>query len=177
MIVWGLDISPRRVGITGGDGSVRPAIGTWHYEQFGTDLGGLLHAFRKDMDTFAVRCWPGVVIYESPLLLPSDRIQNLRQVYAMGAFLEYWCQLIGVKCEEASVQALKKRLTGKHNASKMDMVEAALALRMPLPAGEGAKDAADSLAAWLVGLEHHGSRTALTKWDKALYSRRGALAL
>jgi hypothetical protein len=80
-----------------------------------------------------------------------------------------------VVCEEASAQALKKRLTGVHTAKKREMVAMCRGLGVRLPAGEAAEDAADSFAAWLVGLTSHG-RQHLTKWDQALYSHRGYLA-
>lgn len=174
-MIWGIDIATRCTGITSGTGETMPAVGAWHFDYCGNDLGQLLHDFDVELEKLAARMPPEVVIYEAPILLPSDKLLVLRKIYSMGAYVELWARKRGVKVEEASARALKKALTGNHMAKKDDMVAMARRLGLHLPAGEAAKDAADSFAAWYVGLQNH-ARQHVTKWDQAIYSRRGFLA-
>ena len=176
MIVIGLDLATRICGVTIGDGAKMPACGAWNYDYCGADLGGLLEAYDADLEKLVtVHGAPAAVIYESPLLLPSDRLLVLRKIYSLGAYTELWAKRRGILCQEASAKALKKRLTGNHAASKDDMVAMCKRMGVPLPKGPEAKDAADSFAAWLIALTHHGDKGALARWDQALYGRRGAL--
>lgn len=173
-MVWGVDTATRITGITAGTGEGMPACGAWTFDYCGTDLGQLLEDFDTKLTELAGRCPPDVIMYESPLLLPGDRLLVIRKLYAMGAYLELFGRRTGAKVEEASAKALKKALTGNSSASKNDMVAVCRGLRVPLPAGEAAKDAADSFAAWYVGLIHHGKEH-LPKWDQAILTRRGFL--
>jgi Holliday junction resolvasome RuvABC endonuclease subunit len=175
-VIWGLDIATRCTGITAGDGAAKPAIGVWQYDYCGNDLAHLLEAFDKDIESLAGRFPPRMIMYEAPLLLPSDKLLVLRKIYSMGAYLELWARRRQVRVEEASPQALKKRLTGSHKASKDEMVRMVRQLGMHLPNNDTAKDMADSFAAWMVGLTYHGNKAHLTRWDQALYGRRGFLA-
>lgn len=172
-MIAGFDLATRICGVTIGDGTTMPAVGHWAYGYVGDDLGALLEAFERDLNAITARIgMPTHVIYEAPILLPSDRLLVLRKIYGLGAYLELWCKRHGIVCQEASAKALKKRLTGMHTASKDDMVKMCKRLGVPLPPGDAAKDAADSFAAWLVGLTYH-ARKHVTAWDQALYSRRG----
>lgn len=175
MMLWGLDTASRCTGITAGTGEAMPACGAWHFDHCGDDLGMLLADFDRQLQGLADRARPDVILYEAPILLPGDKLLTLRKLYSLGAYLELFGRRIGAKVEEGSSKTLKKRLTGNFVAKKPEMVAACRRLGVRLPPGEAAKDAADSFAAWLVALEHHGDRSYLTKWDQLLYSRRGQL--
>lgn len=173
-LIAGFDLATRCCGVTVGSGEGRPAVGVFHYEYVGEDLGLLLEAFDLDLERLrGAHGMPTHLVYEAPVLVKQNTLIFMRKVHGMGAYLELWARRQGATCEEASPSALKKRLTGDHQASKIDMVNMCKRLGLPLPPGEAAKDAADSVAAWLIGLQHHGDRGHLTKWDQAVYSRRG----
>lgn len=179
-MLWGIDSASRLTGITAGAGDVMPAVGVWDYDDCGDNVGALMEALWRDLDALAARLGiPTAVIFESPILTGNDYAKGgllkLRKLYGMTAVIELWCALRKITCEEASSKALKKRLTGDFLAKKPAMVAMCRRLKVPLPPGKGAEDAADSFSAWLVGLEHHGDRALLTKWDQLLYSRRGQL--
>lgn len=171
-MIWGLDIATRCTGITAGTGADKPAVGVWNYDFCGDDLGVLLEKFVADLNELAARRPPTYVIYEAPILTPRDRLLPLRKTYSMGGQLEVWARARGIEYREENLKVLKKALTGRHDASKDQMVAAVRRLGIPLPAGEAAKDAADSFAAWYVGLRYHAKQH-LTAWDQALYTHRG----
>ena len=174
-MIVGLDLATRCTGWAAGDGAERPRVGAWTYDYVGADLAALLEAFEADMDRLeSAFGTPKALIYESPLLLPHDRLLPLRKVYALGAYLELWCKRRGVVVEEASAVSLKKLLTGNHKAKKDDMVAMCRRLQISLPEGEKSKDAADAVAAWLCGVHHH-AREHQPMWDRMIYSPRGRL--
>lgn len=173
-VIWGLDLATRRCGWSAGDGASRPYAGAWLYDHVGEDLGLLLELLERDLDALAVRFPPRVIMYEAPLLLPYDTLLKLRKIYSMGAFVELWARKRKVRVEEADPKALKRRLCGTAKADKKEMVRMAEKLGINLPDGPGKDDAADSFAAWLVGIEHHAKQH-LPKWDAALYGGRGLL--
>lgn len=179
-MIWGIDSATRCTGITAGTGEVMPAVGAWSFDHCGDDIGELMHHLWKKLDALAaLRGMPVAVILESPILTERDfskgGLLKLRKLYGMVAVVELWCKFNGVRCEEASSKALKKRLTGNYLAKKPEMVAMCRRLRVPLPSGKAAEDAADSFAAWLIGVENH-ARPQITKWDQALYGHRGFLA-
>lgn len=175
-MMWGIDIGMRCTGITAGDGSVKPAVGVWTYDECGSDLGALAEKFDFDLNRLVeTHGAPLAIMYEAPLLLPSDKLLPLRKVYGMGLYLELWCKKRQVRCEEVSARRVKKTLTGNHLAPKKAVVAMVKRLGIPLPFGEHTDDAADSFAVWYVALIHHGDRAHLTRWDQALHSRRGFL--
>lgn len=171
-MLWGLDLATRCTGVTAGAGDAAPAIGVWQFDYCGEDLGQLLADFRTELNKLDARGRPEAVIYEAPILLPSDKLLPLRKIYSMGGFLELWCRERGVRCEETSSKSIKKALTGNSFAKKDEMVAVVRRLGLPLPEGKVAEDAADSFGAWYVGLQHH-ARQHVTRWDQAIYSRRG----
>lgn len=152
-----------------------PAVGAWKYDYVGADLGALIEAFNVDLERLvALHGTPSHVVYESPILLPHDKLLPLRKIFSMGGHLEWWCRRRLIVCTEVTPQALKKRLTGMRSASKEEMVAVCRRLGVPLPADDSAKDAADSFAAWLVCLTSYGKQN-LPAWDQALYGKRGLL--
>lgn len=176
-MVWGIDSATRCTGITAGTGERMPAVGVWEFDHCGDDYGLLLHEFGEKMNELASRLGaPTVVIYEAPIPpRPHDKLMTLRKLYSMGPYLELWCRDRGVICQEEPPRALKKALTGNHLAKKPAMVAMCRQLGVRLPKGPAAEDAADSFAAWYIGVQHH-ARQHVTKWDQALYSHRGFLA-
>lgn len=174
-MIFGIDIATRCTGWAAGDGAQRPQVNVWTYEYVGDDLAALLEAFDADLTRLeGAMGTPKVLIYESPLLLPHDRLLPLRKAYAMGGYLELWCKRRSVVVEEASAVSLKKLLTGNHKASKDDMVAMCRRLGINLPRGEAAKDAADAFAAFLCGVHNH-AREHQPMWDRMIYSPRGRL--
>lgn len=171
-MIWGLDLATRCTGVVAGDGSCMPAIGVWKFGYCGDDLGQLLEDYDVELNKLAARFPPTVLIYEAPILLPSDKLLPVRKIFSMGAYTELWAKRRDARCEEVSSKAIKKAVTGNHVASKDEMVATVRRLGVPLPTGEEAKDAADAWGAWYVGLQHH-ARAHVTRWDQALYSRRG----
>lgn len=174
-MILGLDLATRCTGVVVGDGASMPAVGVWKFGYCGEDLGQLLDDFDCELNKLSARFRPTIIIYESPILLPSDKLLTLRKIYAMGAYTELWAKRHGARCEEVSAKAIKKAVTGKHNASKDEVLAIVKRLGVPLPTGEEAKDAADAWGAWYVGLQHHAKHH-VTAWDQALFSRRGYLA-
>lgn len=172
-MIVGLDLATRCTGYAYGTGAERPRVGAWHYDYVGQDLGLLLSDYHNDLSTLPT---PTVIMYESPMLTPRDRLLPLRKIYAMGAYTELWARQRGVLIEETSAISLKKLLCGHHKASKDDMVAMSLTLGIVLPEGEARKDAADAFAAWLRGVQCH-AKEHQPRWDRALYSPRGRLDL
>lgn len=172
-MIWGLDTASRCTGIAAGDGSTMPAVGAWTFDHCGEDYGQLLWDFDRELEKLAGRLPPTIILYESPIPpMPRDKLATLRKLYSMGPYVELWAKKRGVPYEEVSAIKLKKSLTGNHLASKDEMVAMCRRLRVPLPAGDAAKDAADAFAAWYYGVQHH-ARQHVTAWDQAIYSRRG----
>lgn len=167
----GLDLATRRIGWCAGTGERRPAAGTWRYEHVADDLGLLAEMFHRDLSALADQHRPTHIVYESPILLPSDRLLPLRKIYGLGMQLEHWGRRNGVHVSEEGPRALKKLLTGNHKAEKKEMVRVAVRLGIELPDGESAKDAADAFACWLCAVQHYG-RQHLPLWDAALYGRK-----
>lgn len=180
MNVWGLDTATRLTGWTAGTGETRPEAGVWKYDHCGNDLGLLLDLFDRDLNALADRLPPHAIIFEEPIKLQWDKTWTLRKLFSMAAHIELWALRRGraegrvIVCQEENSKVLKKRLTGRHNAEKPDMVAMAEKLGISLPEGKGREDAADSFAAWLVGIQHH-AKEYLPRWDQALYSPRGFL--
>lgn len=172
--LWGLDLATRRCGWTAGDGATRPYAGAWLYDHVGDDLGELLELFDRDLCKLAERFPPHVITYEAPIKMQWDKLLTIRKIYSLGAYLELWARRRGVRVEEADPKALKVRLCGTHKAEKKEMVRMAVRLGINLPDGPGREDAADSFAAWLVGVQHHAKQH-LPAWDAALYGGRGLL--
>jgi Holliday junction resolvasome RuvABC endonuclease subunit len=174
MSLLGLDLATRRIGWCVGTGEIRPAAGTWRYDHVGDDLGLLAEMFMRDLDALADQHQPTHIVYESPILLPSDRLLPLRKIYGLGMQVEHWGRRNNVHVSEEGPRALKKLLTGNHKAKKEDMVAVAIRMGISLPDGESAKDAADAFACWLCAVQHY-AKPFLPRWDALLYGSRGGL--
>lgn len=173
------DLASRLTGWCSGSGDALPVCGVWEFSAAPDDLGGLLRQFRIALDQHFLAFDPVLVAYEAPILVVNnekrgtDKLAKIRRLYAMGAFLEYYCLERGVKCVEASPQAIKKALTGNFRADKTAMVAAAKRIGMTLPTGPGEEDAADAFGLFLLLLSTV-SRDKMQRFDKALWGARGA---
>lgn len=168
-----LDLGTHKTGYCLGDGLSVPLCGTVRLTG-PADLGGLLTGLETALSDLSVHGQIEVVGYESPITLRRDSLASKRSLYSLGAFVEWWALKQSAKCFESSPQALKKELTGKHNASKSDMVAMAKKCGINLPHGALAEDAADAFAGWLIALRVY-NKAARLKWDRRLYGSRGAL--
>lgn len=176
-LIYGFDIATRCTGWCVGTGEVKPTLGSFKYAHVGDDLGLLGEMFERDLNALAERFGdPTVICYETPLLLPSDRLLPLRKAYGMGMQLERWARKRGAETCEIGAKLIKKRLTGDSSAKKdvmVDMVQRRLAIQ--LPAGKEREDMADAFGCWLAaGVDHH-AKPFQPRWDALLYSGRGLL--
>ena len=176
MQLAGLDLGSQLSGWCVGDGASVPVADAWVYTQVEDDLGALGAALWADLDRLHRRFGLGVVLYEAPILVPGDKLLKLRKLYGMGVIVETWGKQNGVRVEEASVRALKKALAGYSGADKDAMVWAAekMGVKLPDQINRGRRDAADAVAAWLIAIRYHAKHHQ-TRWDRVLYSARGAL--
>ncbi len=172
-MIFGFDMATRSTGWCAGDGSKRPTAGAFKYDWVGDDLGALCKAWNKDLGALEIRFGtPVVAVYETPLLVPSDKLLPLRKIYGMGMFLEWWCQKRNVHCVEIGAKKIKKRITGDSCAKKpvvVDVVRRRLHIELP---ADGAEDAADAVGAWLTGGVDHYAKIHQPKWDAALMGGR-----
>lgn len=171
------DTSSRLTGWCSGTGDCRPDVGAYPFPYVGENYGELGGLFWKHLDRHFERYQPGLVGFETPLLLPTDRLDKVRKLYGVIFLLETFCEQRGVPMFERSNGELKAELTGNPKADKDDMIERALLCGINLPATKdaGRGDAADAFAGWLIGLREVNT-DASRKWDKVVWSKgRGAL--
>lgn len=174
-MIVGFDISTKSTGYCAGTGACSPETDAWKYEQVEDDLGLLLWLFDHDLTKLFDRVSPTHVLVEAPIMMTRDKLLTVRKLYSMSAYLELFCRRRGVVCREETVFALKKRLTGSVKADKTEMVRMAKQkLRIALPKGAGERDAADAVAAWLIGLDYYAPQHQ-PSWDKLLYGARGSM--
>jgi len=88
---------------------------------------------------------PGVVCFESPILPQQTALHTTRKLHGLAGLLELVCRRANVECVEVQPSIVKKVLTGRGNAKKPDMMEAARAMGFS-PAVD---DEADALGVWL----------------------------
>lgn len=180
-MIAGFDLGENRTGWCTGTGDGDPKVGAWRYASddiaAGDKLGVALEEFDQDLGRFLTDNCVAHVVAEAPLMLKWDSMLTLRRIYGRGAHLQWVCHKRGISYREESPAALKKRLTGSHKAKKDDMVHVVtqkLGLVLPATKADGREDAADGVAAWLIGVDVHARRFQ-GAWDKRLYSARGAL--
>lgn len=181
-VVSAFDIATRLTGWCSGTGETVPECGAFPFDQVGTDLGALGAAFWSALDMHFARRQPTRVVYEAPILITgktgdparTDKLLPLRKIYGMGLLLETYCLQRGVPCNEVTISAVKKEVTGNRHADKDAMVAVAARCGLQLPTGPAAKDAADAWGAWLIGIRHY-NRSVSASWDRRIHSRRGDL--
>jgi Holliday junction resolvasome RuvABC endonuclease subunit len=158
----GVTISPKLIS--------RWHMGQWDLSAGSYDSGAI--RFVK-LRRFLAAMSPDLVVYEDVKAVfgkhgagPSVEICFSRGASAgelIGAFkatLATWCEECGVPCTGFPIGAIKKRLTGKGNANKEQMIEAANELfgaQLEVEGYEatGADNVADAAACLLLGLEHY----------------------
>lgn len=189
MNLLGLDLASRLTGWCAGDGARLPDCGAWELEaarqEDGSyEFGRMLASLEGYLDVAFSRFRPEAVAYECPLLITrrrgpdgrtfGDNLTKLRLLYPLSAFVEWYCFKAGVPCFEVTVSAIKKEVTGNHQAEKDDLVAVARKVGLVLPPGEGAKDAADAWGAWLLMVRHF-SPDLSRAWDQRIWTPRGAM--
>lgn len=176
-MIFAFDIATRCTGWCIGTGETKPEVGFLRYDKVGRDIGALAVAWETDLNSLLQRFGkPTVVVYEEPIKTDRDKVLTLRKTYGMGYGLERWCGRRGILCQEESLWAIKKRLTGNSRADKLAMVDVVQRrLGIPLPTGEERKDMADAVGVWLTaGVDHHAKQFQ-GRWDSKLYGSRGGL--
>lgn len=150
MMILGLDLATRRCGWAVGDGTCPPDAGVWALDQADDDLGSMIDQFHRHLIPFLETWRPDHILYESPVMARTNSLIFSRKVHNLGGHLEWAAGTRrGIPVEEQHPFTLKRTLTGSHKASKDEMVKAARDLGVALPKGQGAKDAADAVSAWL----------------------------
>lgn len=173
-MITALDLSPSFCGACSGTGAVIPDVEAWQLPHVTDSLGAMLADFDRQLNQHLDRYRPSLVVYESPIKTPYDKLWSIRRIYALGAHTEFVCLQRGIGCAEIDLRTIKKELAGFSAAKKADMVFVARKLGLRLPEGKGAEDAADALGAWLVALRVRAPEYS-RRWDSALWSNRGGL--
>lgn len=185
-MILALDLASRKCGWCAGRGDAIPVAGAFVLDQHGDDLGAMLVQLEDNLSALINRFQPTLVCFEAPILPTGGRkgdggavmgsLLTRRKLMSIPAFLEYLCKKRSIPCAEDSVEAIKKELGGSFSASKEDMVSAALKCGVQLPATQaaGREDAADAFGCWVLALRHT-DKALSTRWDRLLYSSRGAL--
>lgn len=171
------DIAPGLTGWCSGSGEVLPVAGAFRLPKADDDLGAIGEIFLQRLDAHIEAFRPTSIGYESPLLLPTDKLLTVRKIYGLGMALETRCAQRGIPYWERDYDELKLALTGNRRASKDDMVEVALLCGIDLPPTieEGRRDAADAFAGWTIGIRDLNP-AAGRSWDRLIWSKgRGGL--
>jgi Holliday junction resolvasome RuvABC endonuclease subunit len=168
--VLAFDLAPGSSGYCVGDGQGVPTAGAWRFPPLGDDLGALAAHMQDQAGALIREHQPDLVAYEAPILVTkgrhggrSDTLADLRRIYGLGVVLELTCVRFGVRVAEVDLRRVKKVMTGDHQATKSQVVRAAMGLGIPLPTtkDEGREDAADAVGVWMIGLsEVDGSAAA-----------------
>jgi len=170
------DLSPGLVGWCSGTGEVRPVCSAFRLDDHGDDLGVMGLQFSDRVERHIEEYRPGLIGYESPLLVKHDTLMKLRRTYGLGVLLETIAARHGIPTFERDPKTLKGYLTGGAYASKAEMVQVALGCGINLPPKkvDGQEDAADAFAGWGLGLKEVNPREA-AKWDNIIRANRGGL--
>ena len=174
-----------------GSGAQAPDLGTVIMPQTGDEIGPFLDFWSRwlGMKLRALKAAaeetgiPAVVVFEAPMM-PQARIDRAtgkmirapttiattRKLQSLSGLLEMECHRAGVPCYEENVATIKKGLTGRGNADKLDMRRAA----MKAGVTPSNFDEADAFACWLVAGVRNYSVAHAKKWDKALLGGGGA---
>lgn len=176
-IVSFFDIAPGMTGFCSGTGETRPVCGAWRLPRSDDDFAMIGLAFEALIEAHIQTFRPTSIGYESPILRPTDKLSTVRKIYGLGFLLETIAGRHDIPVFEKDLRDLKREMTGRHDATKADMVEAALLCGIDLPAtkAEGKEDAADAFAGWKIGIRELNPRLN-ERWDRILYSKgRGGL--
>jgi hypothetical protein len=175
-VIIGWDIATHLTGWCAGTGETVPVADAFRLADVGLEYGAKAAEFR-DLVHRVHRRFPATHwIFESPLLVPGDKLATLRQIYGLEWQLEEIAHELGIICREETPRRVKMELAGFSKADKIDMVRCAEKIGVSLPATieAGRYDAADATGAWKLGVRLYAPRFA-PEWDRRLYSSRGAL--
>jgi Holliday junction resolvasome RuvABC endonuclease subunit len=185
-VILTLDTSSRKNGYCAGDGTTIPVASAFILDQHEEDIGAMLEQFDANVSLLFQRFQPTVCVFESPIL-PSGggkgdkgpvmgSTLTRRKLFNVAGHFEWMCHTRGIPCGEEEARTIKKELAGSRKADKEDMVAAALKCGIVLPPTQaaGMEDAADAFGLWLIGLRKT-NRELSARWDRLLYSSRGAL--
>lgn len=171
------DTSSRLIGWCSGTGEARPDCGAYPFPYVGEDYGQLGALFWKHLERHVETYRPALIGFETPLLLPHDKLDKVRKLYGVIFLLETFCEQRGIPMFERSNGELKRELTGDPKADKDMMIERALLCGINLPATKeaGRADAADAFAGWLIGIRENSPQIS-RRWDQIVWSNgRGGL--
>ena len=183
MQITGLDPASRLTGWATSSGDI-PLAGVWPMKQCGDDLGMMVDLFDQFLSIHIDRFHPDVFVVEGPILIvnhhpkagnrPTDTPGKLRKLYGLNSHIQFVCKRRGIVYQEETLQALKRELTGKSNGEKAEMVRVARRIGIELPDGPGEEDAADGVAACLIGIRRYVPLSS-RRFDQLIHGRRGAL--
>lgn len=175
VVVAGFDQGTRLTGVTVGSGAETPFTTAWRFDKIDPDDHGALGlAYQLKLEELYEAHRFTHAIFEAPFLdRHRDKVNWLRQRFGIDMLLQTYCEGRGAVCEESPFGHLKRELAGYYSADKDAMVAAAERAGFVLPKtkADGREDAADSTAAWLIGVRLYARRH-LAAWDTRLYSRR-----
>lgn len=156
-----------KTGWCAGRGDVLPTVGTIYLPSTGDDCGAYGQVARRELHLIMARWSPDIVVFEAPVLPATTTLATTRKLQGLAFMVEVVCADLGVPCQEEFLQTIKKTMTGKGNASKQMMVDAARRMGLDpkvywgqnrFKEREEQSDEADAAGIWLCGLEHHASR-------------------
>lgn len=171
------DLAPGLCGWCSGTGETRPVADAFRLPWREDDLGDIGAFFQEWLELHIQTFRPVAIGYESPLLVPTDKLWKVRKIYGLGFLLETVAKRHDIPTFERDHRDLKRELTGRPDASKADMIEVALLCGIELPATleEGKADAADAFAGWKIGIRELNPRENIA-WDRIIFSKgRGGL--
>lgn len=122
-----------------------PTLGHHRLPKTGEDVGAFLEASEDWLTGIIAAVVPAVVCFESPILPQTTALATTRKLHGLAGMLELVCRRAAVECVEVQPSVVKKVLTGRGNAKKPDMVEAARAMGFD----PKVEDEADALGVWL----------------------------
>lgn len=181
-----LDLATRLTGYCAGSGADLPEADALRFAQHGEDIGGMLVELDDKVGALLDRFRPTLVVFEAPILPSGGRrgdgntvmgsLLTRRKLFNLAGHIEFMCARRGIVCAEEEVRRIKRELAGHTKATKDDMVHAArkCGIKLPETQAAGMEDAADAFGVWLLGLRHQ-NRDLSARWDRLLYSSRGAL--
>jgi len=138
-----LDLASR-VGFAFGDGTGEPVFGAKQLRPSGASVASFLSEFDDWLTIFVAKHCVSMVVFEMPILPKLTQLATTRKLHGLAAFCEWRASKLGLAVYEAYQQKTKKFWTGKGNAKKADMTEAAR--RWGYEVTDDEDDEADALA-------------------------------
>lgn len=170
-----------------GDGQALPTVG--HIllpKPVDGARGPMFTAFRRAVIKLIEEERPDLIVGEqsilpAPKLRRDERgrsfilwpvnIETTMLLQGLWAILEQVADAKGIECGHVDVSTVKKELAGYGGADKDDMVYVARKIGLEI----AVHDEADALGVWLAAGRLRWSKDLSARWDRLLYSSRGAL--